>query len=86
MHHRNYRTLVNNVLGLNDYMMAEIRNVLIALLQFHRSAFRINNPLCMFAVHTFYDSPPVSTVNSTCLQHILLLLSNFLSLLGLFIT
>ena len=33
-------------------------------------------------LHTFYDSPPVSTVHSACLQHILLL-SNFLSLVGL---
>ena len=30
------------MLGLNDNMMTEIRNVLKALLQFHRSAFRIN--------------------------------------------
>ena len=42
IHHKNFRTLVNNVLGLNDNMMAEIRNVLKTLLQFHRSAFRIN--------------------------------------------
>ena len=42
IHHRKCKTLVNNVLGLNDNMMAEICNVLKALLQFHRSAFRIN--------------------------------------------
>ena len=42
IHHRNYKTQVNRVLGLNDNVVGEIRQVLKELLKFYRTAFRFN--------------------------------------------
>ena len=42
IHHRNYKTQVNRVLGLNDNVIGEICLVLKELLKFYRTAFRFN--------------------------------------------
>ena len=42
IHHRNFKTIINRVLGLNNNVIGEICVVLKELLKFYRTAFRFN--------------------------------------------